>query len=78
MDLCRNAGGAEIGFDLTFVSDCHAPEGRCRPASLSTIFLRLIKTIIAPAHFQHAGSRHCRTFQSETGWTHGHQGALVF
>jgi proton glutamate symport protein len=43
--------GAEIGFDLTFVSDATRLKVAADLQVLSTIFLRLIKTIIAPLIF---------------------------
>jgi len=43
--------GAEIGFDLTFVSDATRLKVAADLQILSTIFLRLIKTIIAPLIF---------------------------
>jgi proton glutamate symport protein len=43
--------GAEIGFDLTFVSDANRLKVAADLQVLSAIFLRLIKTIIAPLIF---------------------------
>jgi proton glutamate symport protein len=43
--------GAEIGFDLTFFSDATRLKVAADLQVLSTIFLRLIKTIIAPLIF---------------------------
>src|SRR5258708_13942908 len=43
--------GAEIGYDLTFVSEAARLHTATNLQVLSTIFLRLIKTIIAPLIF---------------------------
>src|SRR5436309_277707 len=43
--------GAEIGYDLTFVSEATRLHTATNLQILSTIFLRLIKTIIAPLIF---------------------------
>ena len=43
--------GAEIGYDLTFVSEATRLHTAANLQILSTIFLRLIKTIIAPLIF---------------------------
>src|SRR5256885_4876795 len=43
--------GAEIGYDLTFVSEATRLRTAADLQILSTIFLRLIKTIIAPLIF---------------------------
>ena len=68
--LVAMAIGVEIGIDF--------PKGSQDLKFLSTIFLRLVKTIVAPLLFRNTGCWYCQSFQPETGGKDGMEISIVF
>ena len=70
--------GVEIGYHISFF----AAEPRERVAAdlqvLSAVFLRLDQNHHCAPDFRHPGGGHCRTLQSQAGWTHGNKSPAVF